>query len=73
MGEALHRRLCPVCRRELGPEVGRQFCSERCRVIDLSRWLNEEYRIRGESDGEEGGDGTVVHAPGSSEAPDDPE
>jgi len=23
------------------------FCSERCRLIDLSRWLNEDYRIPG--------------------------
>jgi endogenous inhibitor of DNA gyrase (YacG/DUF329 family) len=21
------------------------FCSERCRLIDLGKWLNEEYRL----------------------------
>jgi hypothetical protein len=27
------------------------FCSERCKNIDLARWLNEEYRIpTGDSD-----------------------
>ena len=24
------------------------FCSERCRLVDLSKWLNGEYRIPGE-------------------------
>jgi endogenous inhibitor of DNA gyrase (YacG/DUF329 family) len=28
------------------------FCSERCRLIDLGRWLGEDYRIRPESRGE---------------------
>jgi endogenous inhibitor of DNA gyrase (YacG/DUF329 family) len=23
----------------------RPFCSERCKLVDLGRWLNEEYRI----------------------------
>jgi len=23
----------------------RPFCSRRCKLIDLGRWLNEEYRI----------------------------
>lgn len=38
---------CPVCKKELvwedTPE--RPFCSERCRVIDLGAWANEEYRV----------------------------
>jgi endogenous inhibitor of DNA gyrase (YacG/DUF329 family) len=25
------------------------FCSERCRLVDLGRWLGEEYRIAGET------------------------
>lgn len=40
---------CPVCRKEVpldSPEM--PFCSERCRLIDLGRWANEEYRIPGE-------------------------
>jgi len=24
----------------------RPFCSARCRLVDLGRWFNEEYRIR---------------------------
>jgi endogenous inhibitor of DNA gyrase (YacG/DUF329 family) len=38
---------CPVCGREsdfnadpLGP-----FCSRRCKLIDLGKWFNEEYRV----------------------------
>lgn len=26
----------------------RPFCSEKCRLIDLGRWSNEEYSISGE-------------------------
>ena len=25
------------------------YCSERCRLVDLGRWLNEEYRIPSET------------------------
>ena len=25
------------------------FCSDRCRMLDLGRWLNEEYKVAGES------------------------
>lgn len=25
------------------------FCSERCRLIDLGAWANEEHRIKGRS------------------------
>jgi hypothetical protein len=45
-------RRCVVCRTALeGERFSRtSFCSERCRKIDLGRWLNEEYRIREEGD-----------------------
>jgi endogenous inhibitor of DNA gyrase (YacG/DUF329 family) len=38
---------------------GFPFCSERCQLIDLGRWLGEEYRIpAGPADPfEDGGDG----------------
>lgn len=26
----------------------RPFCSERCKLIDLGRWFNEEYVVPGE-------------------------
>lgn len=40
---------CPICRKEVpfgAPEM--PFCSERCRLIDLGRWADEEYRIPAE-------------------------
>lgn len=41
---------CPTCGRRVKykycSEVpDRPFCSERCRLIDLSKWFSEEYRI----------------------------
>ena len=42
---------CPICD---GPMRGERsdlrhlpFCSDRCRRIDLGRWLGEKYRIPG--------------------------
>jgi endogenous inhibitor of DNA gyrase (YacG/DUF329 family) len=37
---------CPICEREFDPAgqgVAKPFCSERCRLIDLGRWLGEGY------------------------------
>ena len=38
---------CPICGKEtelltepLGP-----FCSDRCKLVDLGKWLGEEYRV----------------------------
>lgn len=38
---------CPVCNREFEPakSAALPFCSERCRTIDLGRWLGEAYRL----------------------------
>ena len=39
---------CPTCKHEVLPGPGNPafpFCSQRCREIDLGRWLGEEYRI----------------------------
>lgn len=41
---------CPICKKEVefgAPEM--PFCSERCRLIDLGKWADEEYRIEGTS------------------------
>jgi len=42
--DRVHR--CPTCRRA-APANGKPFpfCSERCRLVDLGKWLGEEYRI----------------------------
>jgi endogenous inhibitor of DNA gyrase (YacG/DUF329 family) len=44
------RVRCPICDRVIegqGPAEWPQFpfCSERCRLIDLGRWLGGDYRI----------------------------
>ena len=38
---------CPVCNREFESETSTAlpFCSERCRTIDLGRWLGEAYQL----------------------------
>jgi endogenous inhibitor of DNA gyrase (YacG/DUF329 family) len=40
---------CPVCKRVLldvpADFESRPFCSPRCRLVDLSHWLSESYRI----------------------------
>ena len=36
---------CPICEREFDKAASPAlpFCSERCRTIDLGRWLGETY------------------------------
>jgi endogenous inhibitor of DNA gyrase (YacG/DUF329 family) len=41
---------CPTCRKQIKyadlKEVPyRPFCSRRCKLVDLGRWLNEEFRV----------------------------
>lgn len=38
---------CPVCGKLFDPRAteAMPFCSRRCRMIDLGRWLGEEYAI----------------------------
>jgi uncharacterized protein len=49
------RRGCPICGKPVA-EKFRPFCSERCRRIDLDRWLGEAYRVPGEETSEKDGD-----------------
>ena len=40
--------FCPHCDKEMEWDIGnrsRPFCSERCKLIDLGKWANEEYRV----------------------------
>ncbi len=52
MIEAAFRTVsCPRCGAlvEWRPENRfRPFCSERCKLLDLGAWANEEYRVRSE-------------------------
>jgi len=48
---------CPTCKRET-KKAGNTlypFCSERCQMADLGRWLAEEYRVPEEPDASGGG------------------
>lgn len=42
---------CPQCRKKTawGNNPYRPFCSFRCRSLDLGAWVEEEYRVPGES------------------------
>ena len=35
---------CPMCG-NLQTQENRPFCSNRCASLDLSKWLNEVYRV----------------------------
>jgi uncharacterized protein len=44
--------LCPICKKNVtsrddpvSPNRFFPFCSERCQLIDLGRWLGEKYQI----------------------------
>jgi endogenous inhibitor of DNA gyrase (YacG/DUF329 family) len=38
---------CPICGKEFEAKesTAKPFCSERCRTIDLGRWLDETYSL----------------------------
>ncbi|HKZ79103.1 MAG TPA: DNA gyrase inhibitor YacG [Pyrinomonadaceae bacterium] len=41
---------CPSCDKPVQWQDNpfRPFCSERCKLVDLGRWVNEEYRVPGQ-------------------------
>jgi endogenous inhibitor of DNA gyrase (YacG/DUF329 family) len=47
---------CPRCgtRREWSGNPWRPFCSERCKLIDLGRWLSGHHRVAAEPHAEPG-------------------
>jgi endogenous inhibitor of DNA gyrase (YacG/DUF329 family) len=47
---------CPICDRKFSGASLQElpqhpFCSEKCRLIDLGRWLGERYRMPAEDAG----------------------
>jgi uncharacterized protein len=40
--------LCVYCGRAPADPAWRPFCSERCRLADLGRWLSGDYRVAGQ-------------------------
>ncbi len=49
---------CPTCGRSFNPEASTTlpFCGERCRLVDLGHWLEEDYGMPYENDWPEGFD-----------------
>jgi endogenous inhibitor of DNA gyrase (YacG/DUF329 family) len=43
---------CPICGKPAA-EASRPFCSERCRDVDLNRWLSNSYAIPGRNNEDE--------------------
>jgi uncharacterized protein len=46
----MFRVRCPICSRDMEVRDRSEwpnfpFCSERCRIIDLGRWLGGGYRV----------------------------
>jgi endogenous inhibitor of DNA gyrase (YacG/DUF329 family) len=48
-------KLCPICGKP-ATEASRPFCCERCRDVDLNRWLSNSYAIPGAKDAEDDAD-----------------
>ena len=46
------RRACPECGKPSARETY-PFCSNRCKAVDLNRWLSGSYVIPGRSEEEE--------------------
>jgi endogenous inhibitor of DNA gyrase (YacG/DUF329 family) len=52
---------CPICDRPVDPNQApaMPFCSERCRLVDLQRWLEENYGFPDEPEEEQQGPNEV--------------
>ena len=59
--------LCAYCRRRPVELPWRPFCSERCKMVDLGRWLSGDYRVPVRQDPDTGAFDVPV------ETPEDPE
>jgi endogenous inhibitor of DNA gyrase (YacG/DUF329 family) len=46
---------CPICGKP-ATEASKPFCSERCRDVDLNRWLSDSYAIPAARDDDEDAD-----------------
>ena len=56
---------CPHCGDQTHLDTSneyRPFCSERCRLLDLGDWVNEEHKIAGREFSDPGFDGDTFSA-----------
>ena len=44
---------CPTCKQTVTDRRFPPFCSQRCKLLDLGKWLDGVYSIPGEPAGEE--------------------
>jgi uncharacterized protein len=47
---------CPICKKPAAPRAENPsfpFCSPRCKMVDLGKWLSEEYRVPVEEESDE--------------------
>ena len=42
---------CPICKKSTTKEFS-PFCSERCQMVDLNKWLTESYTVPAEEGAE---------------------
>jgi endogenous inhibitor of DNA gyrase (YacG/DUF329 family) len=56
--------VCAYCRQQPVEAKWRPFCSERCKMADLGRWLQGDYRISEPADSSYG-----VSSPGEDDDP----
>jgi endogenous inhibitor of DNA gyrase (YacG/DUF329 family) len=45
-------KRCPICGKP-ATETAKPFCSDRCRDVDLNRWLSGSYAIAGKPQDDE--------------------
>jgi len=53
--------VCVFCQHHPPDPAWRPFCSERCKLLDLGRWLDGRYRIPGDPVADD--DGTETDTP----------
>jgi uncharacterized protein len=41
-------RVCVLCRRQPVHQAWQPFCSERCKLQDLAKWVDGAYRVAAE-------------------------
>jgi endogenous inhibitor of DNA gyrase (YacG/DUF329 family) len=59
---------CPICKKEVSEsESGKSsfhpFCSERCKLIDLGRWLSGKYQVPVKPEEDDSDSPTVMRRP----------
>ena len=53
--KATTAKPCPICGKPAS-ETSKPFCSERCRDVDLNRWLSGSYVVPGRPEADEDAD-----------------